>query len=462
LSILRASELFPSWLLNHGRVEHFLYTAFCVVKVFLLEFIITLGTSYLILFRSGYCMVENVKELLKLHEGIKREVYLDNENSCVVPQEVVDAMLPYFNKTAYGNPSLTHKPGWEAFEVVMGCFKKISTFIGAKNQEEITFTPSETEANNQAIMGTCFAQKAKGKKIVISEIEPINVLQTAEMMAKYGFSTIKIPVDPEGFVNLEKLKDAVDKDTILVSISSVNNEIGKIQPIKEAVKIVKDKNPQTLFHTDASDAYGRIPLNVQDLGVDMATFSSYKIQGPRGMGAMWLRDGVNMERIIEGQIGTQKLWPGIENTPLIVGFTKASELAFQNFEANTAKMRRLRDKLVDGIFAELDDLRFNGPKGSKRSPDNANISILRCEGEALTIELSLNGVYVSSGSACSRRLLQPSHVLVAIGRKYSEAHGSILMKVTRSMTEEDIEHVLKVLPVAVNRIRRIVGSTGVD
>ncbi len=406
-------------------------------------------------------MVENVKELLKLHEGITHEVYLDNENSSIVPQQVVDAMLPYFNKTAYGNPTLTHKPGWEAFEVIMNSFQKISKYMGAKILEEITFTPSETEANNLAIMGSCFAQKSKGKKIVISEIEPINVLQVAEMMGKYGFSTTKIPVDHEGFINLEKLKEAVDKETILVSISAVNNELGTIQPIKEAVDIVKAQNPQALFHTDASDAYGRIPFNVQNLKVDLATVSSYKIQGPRGMGALYLREGVNMERILEGQIGTQKLWPGIENTPLIVGFTKASELAFENFEANTTKMRTLRDKLVDGIFSELGDLRFNGPKGDKRSPDNANISILRAEGEALTIELSLKGIYVSSGSACSRRLLQPSHVLIAIGRIFEEAHGSILMKVTRSHTEEDIAYVLSVLPTAVNRIRGIVGSTGV-
>lgn len=407
-------------------------------------------------------MVENVKELLKLHEGITQEVYLDNENSSIVPQEVVDAMLPYFNKKAYGNPTLTHKPGWEAFEVIMNCFQKISKFIGAKILEEITFTPSETEANNLAIMGSAFAQKGKGKKIVISEIEPINVLQVAEMMQKFGFTTTKIPVNSDGFINLEKLKEAVDKDTILVSVSSVNNELGTIQPIKEAVDIVKDKNREALFHTDATDAYGRIPLNVQDLKVDLATVGSFKIQGPRGMGALYLREGVNLERIIEGQIGTQKLWPGVENTPLIVGFTKASELAFENFEANTAKMRKLRDMLVDGIFGELTDLRFNGPKGDKRSPDNANISILRCEGEALTIELSLKGIYVSSGSACSRRLLQPSHVLVAIGRRFSEAHGSILMKTTRYLKEEDIAYVLEVLPTAVNRIRRIVGSTGVD
>jgi len=406
-------------------------------------------------------MVENVKDLLRLHEGITHEVYFDNENSSIVPQEVIDAMLPYWNKKAYGNPALTHKPGWEAFETVMGCFQKVSRFIGAKNLEEITFTPSETEADNLAIMGGCFAQKGKGKKIVISEIEPINVLQTAEMMAKYGFTTQKIKVNKEGFVDLEQLKAAVDKDTALVSISSVNNEIGTIQPIKEALDITKANNPQAFFHTDACDAYGRIPFDVQKLGVDMATVSSYKIQGPRGMGAFYLKDGINLERILEGQIGTQKLWPGIENTPLIVGFTKASELAFTNFEANVAKMRTLRDKLVDGIFSEITDLRFNGPKGDRHSPDNANISFLRCEGEALTIELSLKGVYVSSGSACSRRLLQPSHVLIAIGRIFEEAHGSILMKTTRSHTEDDINYVLEVLPSAVNRIRGIVGSTGV-
>ena len=406
-------------------------------------------------------MVENVRELLKAHEGITHEVYLDNENSTMVPQEVVDAMLPYYNKKAYGNPTLTHKPGWEAFEVIMGSFQKISKFMGAKILEEVTFTPSETEANNLALMGAAFANKAKGNKIVISEIEPINVLHVVELLGKYGFTTTKVPVNTEGTVDLEKLKEAVDTQTVLVSMQVVNNELGTIQPIKEAVAIVKDRNPEALFHTDASDAYGRIPVNVQDLKVDMATVSSFKILGPRGIGALYVREGVNVEKILEGQIGTQKLWPGVENTPLIVGFTKASELAFENFEANVNRMRTLRDKLVDGVFKELTDVKFNGAKGEKRSPDNANISFLRCEGEALTIELSLSGIYVSSGSACSRRLLQPSHVLVAIGRKFSEAHGSILMKTTRYMSEEDITYVLGVLPKAVNRIRRIVGSTGV-
>jgi len=407
-------------------------------------------------------MIENVKELLKAHEGLKHEVYLDNENSSIIPDEVVEAMLPYYNKRAYGNPTLTHKPGWEAFETIMESAQKISAFLGCKTLEEVNFTPGETEANNLALMGTALSMKDKGKKIVISEVEPINVLHVTEMLQKSGFATTKIPVDNEGFINLEKLGEAVDKETILVSLSSVNHEIGTIQPIKEALEIVKDKNSKTVFHTDACDAYGRIPFNVQNLGVDLATISSYKILGPRGIGALYVKERVNVERILEGQIGTQRLWPGVENTPLIVGFTKASELAFENFEENTKKLRALRDKLTDGIFKDVPNVRLNGPRGDRRAPDNANISFLRCEGEALTIELSLNGVYVSSGSACSRRLLQPSHVLVAIGRKFDEAHGSILMKVTRYHTEEDINYALEVIPRAVERIRGITGSTGVE
>jgi cysteine desulfurase len=407
-------------------------------------------------------LVENVRELLKAHEGLKREVYLDLENSSVVPQAVIDATLPYYNKRGYGNPTLTHKPGWEAFETIMECSQKMAGFLGCKAVEEVNFTPGETEANNLALMGSVFSLKEKGKKIVISAIEPISVLHVTDLLQKYGFVTTKIPVDSEGFVNLEELREAVDKETVLVSLATVNHEIGTIEPIREALEIVKDRNPETIFHTDASDAYGKIAFNVKDLGVDLATLSSYKILGPRGIGALYVKEGVNVERILEGQIGTQKLWPGVENTPLIVGFSKASELAFQDFAENVARTRELRNKLIGGIIEEVSDVKLNGPRGARRAPDNANISVLRCEGEALTIELSLKGVYVSSGSACSRRLLQPSHVLVAIGRKFEEAHGSMLMKVTRYHTEEDVDYVLEVLPEAVERIRGITGSTGVD
>ena len=407
-------------------------------------------------------MVENVRELLKAHERLRHEVYLDIENSSFVPSEVVEAMLPYFNQRAYGNPTLTHKPGWEAYEAIMESAQKIASFLGCKNLEEVNFTPGETEANNLALLGTTLQLRGKGKKIVISEVEPLSVIHVAEMLTKYGFTVTKIPVDTQGFINMEKLEEAVDQNTILVSLSAVNHEIGTIQPIREALKIVKDKNPNAIFHTDASDAYGKTPFNVKDIGVDMATISSYKILGPRGIGTLYVREGINIERILEGQIGTQKLWPGVENTPLIVGFAKASELAFKNFEENVRHMQRLRDKLINGIFEKTTDVRLNGPKGEKRAPDNANISFLRCEGEALTIELSLNGVYVSSGSACTRRLLQPSHVLIAIGRKFEEAHGSILMKVTRIHKEEDIDYVLEVLPKAVERLRGITGTTVVE
>jgi len=406
-------------------------------------------------------MVENVRELLKAHEGLRREVYFDIENSSPVPKEVVDAMVPYYETLAYGNPTLTHKPGWEAFETIMESSQKMASFLGCKNVEEVNFTPGETEANNLAIMGTALSSKEKARKIVVSEIEPINVLHVVEMLQKNGFKIAKIPVDKEGFLNLDLLNDAVDHETALVSLSAVNHEIGTIQPIKEAVEVVSERNAETVFHTDASDAFGKVPCDVRKLDVDLATISSYKILGPRGIGCLYVKEGVNVERILEGQIGTQRLWPGVENTPLIVGFTKASELAFQNFEEKVRRIKLLRDKLVDAITSKISDVELNGPTGSKRAPDNANISFLRCEGEALTIELSLSGVYVSSGSACSRRLLQPSHVLVAIGRKFDQAHGSILMKVTRLHSEEDINYALEVIPKAVERIRGISGSTGV-
>ncbi|MEM3796853.1 MAG: cysteine desulfurase family protein [Candidatus Bathyarchaeia archaeon] len=407
-------------------------------------------------------MMENVRELLKAHEGLKHEVYLDIENSSFVHPEVVEVMLPYFNKRAIGNPTLTHKPGWEAYEAIMESAQKIASYLGCRSIEEVNFTPGETEANNLALLGAASQMRMKGAKIVISEIEPLSVIHVAEMMAQQGFLVVKIPVNSEGFVNLEKLKEAVNGETVLASFSAVNHEIGTIQPIKEIVEIIKDKNPNALVHVDASDAYGKIPFNVQKLNVDMATISSYKILGPRGIGALYVKEGVNIQRILEGQIGTQKLWPGVENTPLIVGFAKASELAFKNFEDNVSYMRKLRDKLIEGVMSKIPDVRLNGPRGEKRAPDNVNISFLRCEGEALTIELSLNGVYVSSGSACTRRLLQPSHVLVAIGRKFEEAHGSILMKVTRVHTEADIDYVLKILPRAVERLRGITGSTVVE
>jgi len=409
---------------------------------------------------GDFIIFESVEKLIKAHEGIEREVYLDLENSSPLPTEVVEAMIPYFSEKAYGNPTITHKLGWMAYEEIQKASQHIAEYVGANSIEEINFTPGETESNNLALIGMAFANKKKGSKIVVSEIEPLSILFSSKMLEKYGFQVEKIPVDKEGFVDLDELLTAVDKETLLVSIMSVNHEIGTIEPIKEAVKMVKEKNPEILFHTDASDAYGRIPINVDELGVDLMTLSSYKILGPRGIGVLYAREGVNVERLLEGQIGTQKLWPGVENVPLIMGFLKASELAFQNFGKNVSRMKRLKDRLMSGIFERISETALNGPKGDKRAPDNVNISILHCEGEALTIELSLRGVYVSSGSACTRLILQPSHVLTAIGRKFEEAHGSVLMKVTRYHANEDIEYVLRVFPKAVERLRVISSIKG--
>jgi len=400
-------------------------------------------------------MLDNIQELIKAHEGITKEVYLDLENSSIVPKEIVEEMIPYFSEKAYGNPTVTHKPGWMAYEAIMKASEQIAKYIGAASVEEINFTPSETASNNLALVGTALANKKRGDKIVISEIEPLSIIFPSEMLEKQGFRTVKVPVDNEGFVNLENLAEAVDKKTILVSLMSINNEIGTIEPIEKAVKMVKEKNPDVLFHTDASDAYGRIPLSVRKLGIDIMTLSSSKILGPRGVGLLYVREGVNMEKLLEGQIGTQRLWPGVENTPLIMGFSKASELAFEDFNGNVSRMKGLRNRLIHEIINEIPETVLNGSRGNRRAPDNVNISILRCEGESLTIELSLNGIYVSSGSACTRRFLQPSHVLTSIGRKLEEAHGSILMKLTRYHKEEDIEHVLKVLPRAAERLRSI-------
>jgi cysteine desulfurase len=398
---------------------------------------------------------ESVEKLIKAHKGIEKEVYLDLENSSAIPVEVVEAMTPYFSKKAYGNPTVTHKPGWMAYETIQKASERVAGYLQASSVEEINFAPGGTEANNLALIGTALANKKKGNRIVISEIEPLSIIFSSNILEKYGFEVEKIPVDREGFVSLEKLLSAVDKKTILVSIMLTNHEIGTVEPIKEAVEIVKEKNPEILFHTDASDAYGRIPVNVEELGVDLMTLSSYKILGPRGVGVLYVREGVNVERLLEGQIGTQKLWPGVENVPLIMGFVKASELAFKSFDENVSRMRKRRDRLKSGILEKISETVLNGPRGDKRAPDNVNISFLHCEGEALTIELSLKGVYVSSGSACTRLILQPSHVLTAIGREFEEAHGSVLMKISRYHTDDDVEYVLKVFPQAVKRLRTI-------
>ncbi|RLF22475.1 MAG: cysteine desulfurase [Thermoprotei archaeon] len=399
--------------------------------------------------------MSHVRELLSKHGKPPREVYFDHENSGWVPPEVVEAMLPFFNIRGYGHPAITNLPGWEAYEVVETTRELVMKVISARQGDDVVFTHSGTEANNLAIMGTALANKKRGTKIVISSIEHPSVIYPAQELEELGFRVVMVPVDGEGFIDPEILNAMVDKETILVSTQMVNHEIGTIQELRELVKAAKDANPEVIFHTDAIDALGRIPIDVSKLGVDLLSLSSHKIHGPKGVGALYVREGVKLKPIIHGALSTQKLWPGVENVPALAGFRKAIELAFENFEANVAHMRQLRDKLLNGILERVDDVLVNGPIGDRRAPDNVNVSFLYIEGESLTVELSLRGVYVSSGSACTSRILEPSHVLLAIGRKHEEAHGSIMFRISRYHKEEDIDYALSQIPEAVERLRAL-------
>jgi len=399
-------------------------------------------------------IVRGVKDLIKMHGKPVREVYLDSENSGLILPEALKEMINCYEAVGFGHPSITHKVGWESYEKLHVSTKIIADFIGA-SIDEIAHFHSGTEANNVAILGVAKANRNGRKKIVVSSIEHLSVIFPAEELQKHGYSLVKVPVDSEGFVDVDVLSDVIDDDTLLVSIAAVNHEIGTVQDIKGLVEVVKDKSSEVIFHTDAADALGKVEFDVGKLGVDLATFSSHKVYGPKGAGALYIREGVKVEPIIFGQLSTQRLWPGIENVPAIAGFAKALEVMRNNFDEYTSKMRFLRDKLIDGILESIDDVILNGPRGDRRAPDNVNVSFLYCEGEAITVELSTRGIYVSSGSACTSRILEPSHVLLAIGRKYEEAHGSILMKVTPMHNADDIEYALVQLREAISRIRSI-------
>jgi len=398
-----------------------------------------------------------VRELLESHGKPQKEVYFDLENSGFIPQEVVEAMIPYFNVRGYGHPSITHRVGWEALEVIYETKELIARTINTSNPESIVFTHSGTEANNLAILGFLLRNRgSKSKKVIVSSIEHLSVIFPARFASELlGFKVILVPVDGDGFIDPEILKYYVDKDTILVSIQMVNHEIGTIQRLKEIVDVVKSANSEVVFHTDAADAYGWIHINVEELGVDMLTISGHKIHGPRGVGALYVREGLELESPLKGQLSVERLWPGVENVPLIAGFKKAIEMMFNNFDSRVNYVRNLRDKLMKGILDRVPEVLVNGPIGDMRVANNVNMSFLRIEGEALTVELSLYGVYVSSGSACSSRVLEPSHVLLAIGRKHEEAHGSILFKITHHHREDDIHYALEVIPRAVKRLRNI-------
>jgi cysteine desulfurase len=395
----------------------------------------------------------DIGPLLESHGSPGREVYLDSENSGMIFPGAIEAMVEAYGGAGRGHPSITHRAGWEAYEALFKSATRIAGVINCK-PEELSFVHSGTEANNLAIAGLAQAG-GKRNKVLVSAIEHLSVMFPAEQLEKQGFFVVKVPVDREGFLDQEFLAGQVDEHTLLVSVSPANHEIGTLQDIRAISDIIHDRDEGAYLHLDASDALCRIDLDVQKIGADLASFSSHRVYGPKGGGALFIREGIDVKPVIHGQLSTQKLWPGVENVPAIVGFAAAVDLMDRSGTEGRSRLARLRDRLISGILGTIPYTLLNGPEGSRRSPDNANISVLFCEGEALTLDLSLKGIYVSSGSACTSRVLEPSHVLLAIGRKYEEAHGSVLMKPTPFHTESDIDYVLSRFPEVVARIRSL-------
>ena len=375
-------------------------------------------------------------------------IYMDNAATTAVSPEVLQAMLPYFTDI-YGNPSSIHSTGRDARRAVDAARKQVAAAIGAQ-PTEIYFTAGGSESDNWAIKGTAFAKRAKGSHIITSQIEHHAVLHTCAWLEKQGFEVTYLPVDEFGRVRVEDVEKAITDKTILISIMAANNEIGTLQPITEIGKLAKSRG--ILFHTDAVQAMGAIPIDVNAMNIDMLSMSGHKFHGPKGIGVLYVRKGVHPDIFMHGGAQERGQRAGTENLAGIVGIGKAIELATQNLEANAARMSRLRDKLIDGILAEIPDVRLNGHR-TERLPNNVNVSIRYIEGEAMLLRLDLAGIAGSSGSACTSGSLDPSHVLLAIGLPHEIAHGSLRLSLGTDTTEEQVDEVLRVLPGIVKDLR---------
>ena len=375
-------------------------------------------------------------------------IYLDNAATTAVSPEVLEAMLPYFTQ-CFGNPSSIHSTGRDARRVVDAARRQVAAAIGAQPQE-IYFTAGGSESDNWAIKGTAFAKKSRGNHIITSAIEHHAVLHTCAWLEKQGFEVTYLPVDEFGRVRVEDVEKAITDKTILITIMAANNEIGTIQPIAEIGKLAHDKG--ILFHTDAVQAIGAMPIDVNAMHIDMLSMSGHKFHGPKGIGALYIRKGVKIDQYLHGGAQERGQRAGTENLAGIVGMGKAIEIATQHLEENTARLTVLRDKLIDGILAEIPDVRLNGHR-TQRLPNNVNVSVRYVEGEALLLRLDLAGIAGSSGSACTSGSLDPSHVLLAIGLPHEIAHGSLRLSLGTDTTEAEIDEVLDKLPGIVKNLR---------
>ncbi|AGB18860.1 cysteine desulfurase NifS [Thermoanaerobacterium thermosaccharolyticum] len=376
-------------------------------------------------------------------------IYLDNAATTPIRSEVLNSMMPFFDNR-FGNPSALYSYGQEAKKAIEEARDKVAAAIGA-SEDEIFFTSGGTESDNWALKGAAYALREKGNHIITSNIEHHAILHTCQYLENQGFEITYLPVDEYGLVDPNELKRAIKDNTILVSIMYANNEIGTIEPIEELVKVAHEEG--ILFHTDAVQAVGNVPIDVKELDVDMLSMSAHKIYGPKGVGALYIRKGLRIDTLLQGGAQERNRRAGTENVAGIVGFGTAIELITKNIDEHIRKLTRLRDKLIDGIL-KIPYTRLNGHP-NKRLPGNVNVSFEFVDGESLILSLDMEGICVSSGSACTAGSIDPSHVLLAIGLSQEIAHGSLRLTIGEENTEEEINTVINKLPKIVDRLRQM-------
>jgi len=381
---------------------------------------------------------------------VKKLIYFDHNATAPTHPDVLKAIAPFY-KDAYGNASSLHAKGREARDAVDQARQTIGDFLGTE-PEDILFTASGTEADNMAVKGIAWTNRDNKRHIITTSIEHKAILASCKQLEIEGFEVTYLPVDKHGLVSPDMLKKAIKKDTCLVSIMHANNEIGTIQPIKELAAIAKAAG--VVFHTDAVQTFGKLPIDVEQVGADLLSVSSHKIYGPKGIGALYVRKGIKMIPLVHGGHHERKLRAGTENVAGIVGFGKAVQLAEQDTKAKADKLTALRDKLHKGITEAIKDVYLNGHP-TQRLPNTINLSFKFIEGESIMLNLDLKGICVSTGSACTSGTLDPSHVLTAMGIPVDIAQGSIRFSLGNDNTEDEIDYCLEVLPEIIERLRKM-------
>jgi cysteine desulfurase len=379
----------------------------------------------------------------------EKRIYMDYSAGKPVDSQVIDAMMPYFNAHC-GNPSSLHTFGQETKKAMEKSRETVARLINSEKPDAIVFTSGATESNNLAIKGVANRNKNRGNKILTSNIEHMSIINPCKLMLRNGFQVTFLPVDKFGLLDLEKLEKELDDQTTLVSIVYANPEIGTIEPIKEISKIVHKK--KVFLHVDATAASGQIPIDVQDENIDLLTLSSNDMYGPKGIGALYIKPGTTIEPINQGGGQERGLRSGTENIPGIVGFAKAAEIAKQEMPNESKRLTALRNNLIEGLIEAVPDSYLNGHP-TLRLPDNVSVRFSFIEGESILLSLDLMGVYASSGSACAAKTLQPSHVLLALGLKPEDAHGSLMLTLGKENIQEDVDKLKSVVPDIVKRLR---------